>query len=272
MKKFVLCLMSSLLLFALCWNACAEELLFCLNCGTEVTSNFCPECGHASTTALPELAEDEARLSLKISYEKNHVLAKYDVDVRIDGEPIGTICQNDMLQQIIVVKKGLHAITLHKGDSAEASILIDVTDKAHLSFTLKAHMRSLEVKDVVNSNPASAETALAFEINRKYGSCAEVEHEYFSRYPEEVWKQPIHLSGQVVAVSENYAGVMKLVVKDAQDDLWIVEYDRKTDAARVLINDQIDVYGTCKGLADYKSSVDTYLDLPAVAVEFLTFN
>ena len=272
MKKFVLSLMSALLVFTVIGTASAEDQRYCLKCAAEVTSNFCPDCGHASTASLPELAEGEAYLALNICYEKNHVLAKYDVDVKIDGESIGMVSQQETLQQVIAVKKGMCEITLCKGDSAEASILVDVTTNAQLSFTLKAHMFSLELKDVVNSAPASEEAALAFEISRKYGTCEEVEHEHFARYPEEVKKQPIHLGGQVVAVSENFSGVMKLVVKDDEDDLWIVEYDRKDDAARVLINDQVNVYGSCKGLSDYKSSVDAYLDLPTVAVEFLTFN
>lgn len=269
MKKIFITLLIALLVLAHHWNTYAEEQQICLNCGAAVASNFCPDCGHSNTASLPAPASDETYLSLKISYEKNAFLAKYDVDIYLDNVSLGTIKQSEILQKLIVVKKGIHELTLHKGSSQVASILISAADNAQLSCTLKAHLFRLEVKDLVNSHPVSETVKDNYELAKFASECQAIDRERFCRYPEKYANQKVHLQGHVVAAAENFAGAMKVVLKDGKNELWIVEYHRSKDEPRLLVNDHVDVFGQCKGITDYTSATESIPNLPTITLSYL---
>ena len=272
MKKLLIALLIALLAFACHWNTYAEEQQLCLNCGAAVASNFCPDCGQSNTASLPSPASDETYLSLKISYEKNTFLAKYDVDIYLDGVSLGTIKQSEILQKLIVVKKGIHELTLRKGSSQVGSILISAADKAQLSCTLKAHMFRLEVKDLVNSHPVSETAKDNYELTKFASECQAIERERFCRYPEKYAGQKVLLQGRVVAATETFTGTMKVVLKDSRSELWIVEYHRSKDEPRLLVNDHVDVYGQCKGVTTYTSSTESFPSLPTITLTYLELN
>lgn len=272
MKKFLICLMIAVLVLAYRWNSYAEETLCCPNCSIEVNSNFCPNCGLDSSGFVPALSDNEAILTLNISYEKNKLLAKYDISVQLDGSYIGTISQDETLSETLTVKKGVHEISLLKDGSAMRTIMINAQESEQFSCTLKAHMLSLEMIDVVNTNPATDEDLKAYYIIRDYSNCPEIDYEHICRYPENYSNKPLYLKGRVIATSENFAGAMKVIVKDSHNDLWIIEYSRQTSQPRLLINDVISIYGHFKGITTYTSSVDTYPNLPTLALEYMYLN
>ena len=269
MKKILIALLIAMLVFLSYWNTYAEEQLFCLNCGEVVTSNYCPECGQSSTTSLPDPASDETYLSLKVSYEKNKILARYDIDVSLDGESLGTISQSEDMLKLLVVKKGIHEVTVSKNGKHEVSILVDASSKSQVACTVKAHMFSLELKDVTNSSPVSAEAEMTYMLAKYASESMPVDYESFCRYPEEYTGQKMILNGRVVATAENFAGVMRVVVKDGRSNLWIVEYKRPKSSPRLLVNDDVKIYGVYKGITDYTSSVEVRPHLPTVTLEYL---
>lgn len=269
MKKFLTAMLIALLVFLYHWNTYAEESLFCLNCGGVVTANYCPECGQSSTTALREPAPDESHLSLKISYEKNKILAKYDIDVSLDGESLGVIKQDECMMKLVVVKKGIHELTLSKNGKNPVSILVDATDKSQLACSVKAHMFRLELKDVINSNPVSEEAQREYTLARYASESLPVDYESFCRYPEQYTSQKLVLKGRVAATAENFAGAMRVVIKDSRNKLWIVEYNRPKTSPRLLTGDNVEIYGIFKGITDYTSSVEVHPHLPTITLEYL---
>lgn len=136
------------------------------------------------------------------------------MDIQVDGSYIGTIKQKETLEKIIVVERGVHEITLHTGNEVRASVMVDAQKNARLSCTLKAHMNSLELKDVVNNSPASEEDAQAYHISKDYAQCKSVDYEHGCRYPEEYENVPVHLRCVVESASENILGSMSAIVKD----------------------------------------------------------
>lgn len=254
-----------LLVFPVYLNTYAEEACFCPSCGAQAAGNYCYVCG----TPLPTLGEDEAALSMKFTYEGNRLLARYDVDVYVDGSCIGTVKQKETLEKTMVVKKGIREITLQKGEDVKASILVDALHNAQYSCTLKARVGSLELKDVCNSSPVSETEEVAYRINKDYGQCGDVDYEYLCRFPELYRDNRLHVGGVVVATSENNLGVMKVIVKDQKNKLWIVKYDRQRGEPRLLVHDSVDVYGYCKGITTYQSSVESFLNLPTIHLEYL---
>ncbi len=268
MKKFLFLLTIAVLLLTNHCNSYAEDARICPNCGTEAVGNYCSECGHACGASLPELGPHEAFLSMKFVYEKNIVLAKYDVDIHVDGSFIGTIKQKEALEKIIAVKQGVHEITLQRGEKIKASILIDVEESSMFSCTLKAHTTSLELTDIINSSPASDEAALAYRISKEYGLCSNLDYKLVCRYPEEFKDQPIHLNGVVVSASEGFMGTMQVVIQDKKNNLWLVQYKRHDDDPRLLLNDSVDIYGHYKGICKHQYST-TWLQLPTVELEYL---
>ena len=269
MKKILIALLIALLASACCWNTYAEETRLCTNCGTPVTGGFCSECGQAGAYSMPAPAGDEVYLSVKIGYEKNKLLAKYDVDVCLDGVSLGTIRQAESLQRLLVVKKGIHKLTLHKDGEEAASILIDAQDKAQLACTLKAHLLRLEVKELVNSHPVSAAEEEAFEMAEFAGECSAVSREELCRYPEKHAGEKLQLQGRVLATAENILGKMKILLKDGKNELWMVEYRRSKEEPRILVGDQVVIYGAYKGVADYSADGENFPNLPAVTLEYL---
>lgn len=269
MKKVLFFLLIALLILVNRWNTYAEELQYCLNCGEVVSTNYCPDCGHSNSATLPPLAQDETYLHLKINYEKNKVLAKYDVEVTLDGELIGVIKQNEALQKLIVVKRGIHEIRFGKKDDHSVGVMVDAQTRGVVSCTLKAHTFSLEMKDLVNECEVSTEAWQKHNRALFAADCKPVDYERFCRYPEEFKDQKAMITGRVISTAENFAGAMRVVVKDSKNNLWVVEYLRIKTEPRLLVNDNIVVYGVCKGITDYTSSTDEYPNLPTMTLSFM---
>lgn len=272
MKKFLFLLAIVVLFLTNHCNSYAEDTRICPNCGTEAVGNYCSECGHACGALLPELEAHEAFLSMKFVYEKNIVLAKYDVNVHVDGSLIGTVKQKESLEIIIAVKQGIHEITLQRGEKIKTSILIDVEESSLFSCTIKAHTTSLELTDVINSSPVPDEAALAYRISKEYGPRSNVDYKLVCRYPEKFKDQPIHLNGVVVSASEGFTGTMKVVIQDKQNHLWLVKYKRHDDAPRLLLNDSVDIYCHYKGMSNHQYPAETRLQLPTVELDYLRIN
>ena len=158
---------------------------------------------------------------------------------------------------------------MRKGNVQVGSILINPAGKAQLSCTLKAHMFRLEVRDLVNSHPVSEAAKDNYELAKFAGECKAIDRELFCRYPEKYANQKVHLQGRVIATAENFAGMMKVVLKDSRSELWIVEYHRRKDEPRLLINDHVDVYGQCKGISTFTSATEAFPNLPTVSLSYL---
>lgn len=272
MKKFLVLVLVGLLVFAHIWNSYAEEASVCLNCGTIATGRYCSACGYSIGESKPVIGENETFLSMKFDYENNIIFAKCDVDIQVDGSYIGTIKQKETLEKIIVVERGVHEITLHTGDEVRASVMVDAQKNALLSCTLKAHMNSLELKDVVNNSPASEEAAQAYHISKDYGWCKSVDYERLCRYPEEYEDMPVHLRGVVEATAENIFGTMNIIFKDQEGNPWYVRYNRCDNQPRLLVNDSVEIYGPCKGIPASIITLNIAPGLPVVEVEYLVLH
>ena len=270
MKKIqvlMVLVMSVLLLFG---SVYAEEMAdpICINCNIPVASKYCPDCGEEVALQKPLLKDGEGYLTLEITYEKNVVLAKYDVIVTVDGEQIATIKQGEFFTRTVVLKQGLHTIKVSAEDgSPSATDMVDVWTDTSFSCTLKAHFSSIEMKQVETNGFVSDEREEAFMAEQFRVSCREVGHEDCSRYPSRYTLYPTRVTGTVIDLVDGLLGGMTLVVQDAQDHLWLIQYNKSVTEPRILVGDNITVYGLGGGLKSCETAIKTYASLPMVVLE-----
>lgn len=55
--------------------------------------------------------------------------------------------------------------------------------------------------------------------------------------------------------------------KSYSSDMWIAGYKRQKGEARILEDDRIRVYGTCKGTYTYQSALGGPITVPAIKIE-----
>lgn len=214
---------------------------------------------------LPTGKRDE--LVLNITYESNLVLARHNVEVYVDGELLTTLAQGDHMQRTLNLAPGRHEI-LFTGGGKTALDLVDVSVYTYYTCVLKAHIRSIEICDLTTNGFVNEMERKKHTIEKNSHLWVEADYERYARFPDEFKGKQLLVKGKIVAVCENAWGMMKLVVQDKNNQLWIVEYIRGKEAPRILTNDSVEVYGYGRGITTYKSSVETYPLLPTVRLDY----
>lgn len=111
-------------------------------------------CACSNTSSTPTNVESEANLEefelrLVIDYEANLLFAKYDIDIFIDSEKFGTVVNGSSINKTQKVKEGSHEIKLiNSGDSSVyATLSIEMDNDKVLSFSVKTHESSIDIKN-----------------------------------------------------------------------------------------------------------------------------
>ena len=91
---------------------------------------------------------DESVLAYTINYESNIVMAKYDIEVYVDGELVATVSNGKSVAGEIAVEPGVHTVTFCKaGDkSVTGSTTVTVNGYTVFKHSLKSHRDYIEVK------------------------------------------------------------------------------------------------------------------------------
>ena len=122
-------------------------------------------------------------------------------------------------------------------------------------------------------------TAAAGAADRNKNSGTErfqtVKYRDVARNPERYKDKDVTFSGKVVQVVEDKDDPLVVVLRIAQDkpgksyssDMWIAGYKRQKGKARILEDDRIRVYGTCKGTYTYQSALGGPITVPAIKIE-----
>lgn len=93
------------------------------------------------------------QLHLKIDFDKNIVMARYDADVRINGVKVATIRHGGKLDATFPVPAGLCELTFSKTEDTTifGSILLNITENTEFACEIHANLKDIELRDVATN-------------------------------------------------------------------------------------------------------------------------
>ena len=96
-----------------------------------------------------EAAEDTYRLSIEATSERNLFFDRYEMDIRLDGEQLGTVLNGQTFVGFVEVTKGMHELQIYKtgSNNTNAFYTINVTEDMTVKCTI-AHSRNIRVRNI----------------------------------------------------------------------------------------------------------------------------
>ncbi len=96
-----------------------------------------------------EAAEDTCRLSIEATSERNLFFDRYEMDIRLDGEQLGTVLNGQTFVGFVEVTKGMHELQIYKtgSNNTNAFYTINVTEDMTVKCTI-AHSRNIRVRNI----------------------------------------------------------------------------------------------------------------------------
>lgn len=133
-----------LIMSLLCLSSCN------LPVGTDMLMNGEPE---EEEEAAPKTHE----LSLTVEYEGNIIFDKYDVDVYVGDEQVGSISQDDTLTKSIKLEEGTYELCFYKEDDQDVygKTTITMDDSRFFSCSIKAHKDEIDISSVSDESYTS---------------------------------------------------------------------------------------------------------------------
>ena len=107
-------------------------------------------CGCSSSTPSERSIElPEHQIYLDISFEKNLLFAKYDVEVYVDDTEIGTVEHGNNLTLLTAVDEGAHTIIFYKAsdNSVKATKEIKVIEDTTYKFLIHSNKSSIDIRE-----------------------------------------------------------------------------------------------------------------------------
>lgn len=115
------------------------------------------ETSEIQTTVDPK---NMCNLFVSVDYESNIVMAKYDINVYLDGEQITTIENGDEYFEVFSVEIGTHQLLFEDDDDSDivSDYTFDVDHACTVSCSLKSHLDEIEIKNKDASGAAVCPT------------------------------------------------------------------------------------------------------------------
>ncbi len=109
---------------------------------TAETTEAAPE---TTTAAIPQ---EDCELIIDVTYEDNYVLAKYSINLYLDGEKIDTMENGRYYLTKVDTVTGDHEVKFEKrGDSDfETTAKVTIAGDSTLIFEIKSHLDEIEIK------------------------------------------------------------------------------------------------------------------------------
>lgn len=206
----------------------------------------------------------QTELELTIDFRKNAAFSTYDVDLYCDDVLIATLPHGEGFHGILKVSEGIHTITFYEygNHSKTGKSEFSVHENTVFSCHIEATSSGIVVSDEkLNNGGSSSLVNQSDYIN----ACVTVQYKDVERNPEQYKGKKIKVSGKVIQVMESGSSVT-LRVSDARDsdNIWYVTYKRSENEARILEDDNITLYGECRGVVTYTTILGSSVTIPGV--------
>ncbi|MBR2520983.1 MAG: hypothetical protein IKE62_02220, partial [Oscillospiraceae bacterium] len=165
-------------------------------------------CGCSSSTPSERSTElPEHQIYLEISFEKNLLFAKYDVEVYVDDTEIGTVEHGKNLTHLATVDEGAHTIIFYKAtdNSVKATKEIKVVEDTTYKFLLHSNKSSIDIKEyeaVSGAFQTQLDSVPAPAVSFEVGSNDSDEDEILRSSPSDTESGPAQETA-VIAVIED---------------------------------------------------------------------
>ncbi|VEH00443.1 Uncharacterised protein [Slackia heliotrinireducens] len=121
-------------------------------------------CDDTESEEMTETVVPTYDVALHVDCEENIIFSRYDVDVYLDDEKLGTIPHGDVADYSLEADEGEHRIKFASVDDSTTtgSVVIDVAEDCSLSYEIQCKHSEIKVEEVAETEPESeAETASA---------------------------------------------------------------------------------------------------------------
>lgn len=209
----------------------------------------------------------EAELDLAIDFRTNAMFSTYSVDLYCDDVFVLTLGHGEDYHGTLKVSEGIHTIHFYKnGDkSVKGKCEFSVVGKTSFSCHIEATRNEVEVSRQKRNNGNDGLYDKASYIKE----CTTIQYKSIERNPEQYKGAHIKVTGTVIQVVESGSSSVIMRVMDANDDIWYVTYKRADGEGRILEDDQITLYGACKGVVTYSSTWGGSVTIPGVDAVFV---
>lgn len=144
-------------------------------------------------TAVPSLAAAEThRLHLDVTFDQNILMARYDVDLLINGEVVARLAHGQPLDITLPVRAGLCTVTFQKAEHPDVfvSTIVGVAGNTEVTCEIHANRKDLEFRSLHTNSAPSAyrlNEGDSLEIDGVAISVAghRIQHSYGSSFPAE---------------------------------------------------------------------------------------
>lgn len=120
-----------------------------------------------------------------------------------------------------------------------------------------------------NSSTTASKYSSMSEADIRSGSKT-VNYEDVARNPDNFKGSLITFTGEVIQVMEGSTVTLRINQDNPSNqfasDTWYVTYKAPQDAARILVDDEIVVYGECTGTVTYKTVLGSQMTIPSMTL------
>ena len=209
-------------------------------------------------------------LSLQIDMKKNKLLSRYNVDLYLDGEKLGTIEQGGQFVHSYMVASGLHTLSFVKETDASVKGVTQFMLSYDSSYSCVVQSKWNEVRiteEQLNHNEYSIDN-LSEEAYKSL--CSNIPWSDAARYPNTYKGMLATVNGTVKSISAFAYNdrFLYLTLEDSHKDEWYVSLILPADTFRILEGDKITVFGHYAGL-DNNHTGGSYVQLlPTISCQF----
>ena len=242
----------------------------CPACGAVNTGSACYNCS-VVLSASYDAQGGTLPLYMSFSLKKNLILAKYDVDVYLDEQLVGTVPQGGSFRQVFLCSPGVHTVKLCKpgNNTTRGVVQINLLRSAAFCCDLETHIFSVEI-DNKRIGPSASQLSEYGEEDYRT-SCLSANYEQLARYPDQNKGIHVKLSGRVAAIYNANSSLVNMLIRDAQGNFWMASVFMQTGSRRFLVNDTLTLYAEYRGLTDYQHPVYGDGSAPSLLVYYTDY-
>lgn len=211
------------------------------------------------------------QLNLLVFFEKNNYFSKYNTQVFCDDVLLTTLANGEDYNAVLGISPGVHIISfVNEGNSSVKGISqINVTSDMFYSCNIENKLLGIEItEEMIGKDTRSSQmTSEDYIAASKY-----IDHEEISRYPEKYDGIRIRVSGKVIQAQEGLFHIRLLLIQDAAHHNWEVYYYRPGEEARIIVGDNVTIYGECLGVVNYTNDQGAPESGPFVKAEYYTLD
>lgn len=120
-------------------------------------------------------------------------------------------------------------------------------------------------------------------VQQFISSCKQLDYKAVSRNPDQYKGDPVYIKGKVVQVSESsmlFSDDTRLILrvntKEGEYGIWedtvYITYTLKAGESRILEDDNVTIYGTCKGIETYTAVLGNSISIPSISAVSIEIN